>query len=666
MPERLRSASVVLVPAAAVVGLFVFWAFREGGYEEATRAPATLALLGLLVATLIGLGVARVRLSRSAAVALGALAAYVLWSYLSILWAASPGVALDGANRSLLYLMLFALFLVLPWRPWTAAAALSAFGGAIGVVAVIVLVRLGTDDAAAMFADGRLDFPLGYVNGTAAFFTVGAVLAIALASRRELPAAPRALLLAGAAAALQVAVLCASRGWLFALPAIALLTVAIVPARLRLLLWAVPPVVGCLLQLGGLLDVFRSFDAAAPADSVSALRAAADSISASGLVVSVLVGCAGLALALADRRVRVSPRVERGAGWAVATVLAAAVLAGAVAGLAATDGRPDRALADYWDRSQTYQVADPGSSRFALAGSNRPDFWRVALDAALAHPVGGLGQDNWGAYYLAKRRSSEQPRWTHSLELRLLAHTGLVGFLLFALFAAAAVAAALGGRDGGNGPSRRAVRAIALLPLVVWVVHGSVDWFWELPALAGPAFAFAGMAVALGAGARAVTPPRGMGVALALAAAVAAAAVAFPYAAHRDERLASEDWRGDPAAALDRLDRAEALNPLSSGPALAAGLIELQRHRYPASRARLTSAIERDRGNWFLPFMRGIAAGEAGDEQAARADLARARELDPRGALARIALRRARAGKPLTQDEVFRYLRRTVGKLGED
>ena len=85
-------------------------------------------------------------------------------------------------------------------------------------------------------------------------------------------------------------------------------------------------------------------------------------------------------------------------------------------------------------------------SHFATVGSGRYDFWRVALDAFLAHPIGGLGQDNFDDYYVVHRRTTEEPAWTHSLEMRLLAHTGIVGFALFAAFIVAAVVAALRAR----------------------------------------------------------------------------------------------------------------------------------------------------------------------------------------------------------------------------
>jgi tetratricopeptide (TPR) repeat protein len=668
--ERLRLEGIVLVPALLVVALFLYWVADDGGYEPATWEPPVLLVLGLLAAVVAGMGFDRLRLSRAGAIALAAFGAYVAWSYLSIVWAAAPGAALTGANRALLYLLLFTLFALLPWRTWSGRVALSAFALAIGALGLVVLVRLGGDGAAAMFNDGRLVYPLDYVNGTAALFTMGAVVSIALASRRGLPMALRALLLGLGTAALEVSVLCASRGWLFALPVIVLLTIAVVPGRVRLILWMLPPLAGTLVALSALLDVFERADAAATeAAARTALLDAAAHAAPIALAVCAAAAAIGMLLAFADRRVTVSEELSRGASTALAALAALAVVAGVVAGLAATDGRPDRTIADYWDRSQTYEAAEPGQSRFAVAGSNRPDFWRVAADATRSQPILGLGQDNWGDYYLRHRRSTEQPRWTHSLQLRLLAHTGIVGLLLFGGFLVAACVAALRGGGGERSPGSE-VRTLALLPLIVWAIHGSVDWFWEFPALSGPAFAFLGLAVAAGDEGMALTLPRRGRIAVAVLAGVlgviAALAVALPYLSDREERAASKGWRADPAAALDRLDRAASLNPLNSGPPLNSGVITLQLGRYAQSRNHLNEAIERDPGNWFLPFVRGLAESEAGDRAAARADYRRARRLDPKGELVGLALTRLRREDPLTAAEAFGQVRRSVRRLTED
>jgi hypothetical protein len=661
VPERLRSEGIVLVPGLLVLGLLVWWSADDGGYAATTWEPSALAVLGLLVATVLGVGVGRVRRSRPAAIALAALAAYVAWSYLSIAWAASPGDALDGSNRALLFLLLFALFAVPPWRTWTALTALTAYALAIGAIALVTLVRVGSEAGPSLFIDGRLAGPLGYVNGSAALFLIGTVLAVALASRRELPLALRPLLLALATACCQVAVLCESRGWLFSLPVVLVLAVVLMPRRVRLVLWTLPPLAGALATLPPLLDVFESADGelagAASHASTVALRACA----------AVLV--VGIALAALDRRVTVPPRVGHAVNRIAAGLAVAGALAGIAAGFALTDGRPDRAIGDYWDRSSGYEESAEGSSRFALAGSNRPDFWRVALDATAAHPIGGLGQDNWGDLYLRERRSNEQPRWTHSLELRLLAHTGIVGFALFVGFLTAALAATLR-RRGRRPPLANAAAAAALLPLVVWIVHGSIDWLWEIPALSGAAFAFLGLACASGGDEEAPSSsamPARRRVAVASVAAVAtllaAIALALPYVAEREVARATASWREEPGPALARLERARDLNALSAQPDIAAGVIATELDRPALARRRLTAAVGREPENWFALFVRGLAASAMGDRAAARSDFLRARTLNPRDPLVAEALERVARRRPLTAAEAFRAVRQNVRRL---
>jgi tetratricopeptide (TPR) repeat protein len=706
VPERLRSEGVVLVPALIAVGLFVYWAAHGGGYEPTTWEPSALLVLGLLVATVVGLRPGRLRLSRPLAIALALLAAYVAFSYLSIAWAASPGEALDGSNRSLLFLLLFALFALLPWRPSSAVVTLSAFALGIGAVAVVTLARLGhAEQIPALFNGTRLDAPVGYVNGSAALLLAQAVLAIALAARRELPVLLRGLLLALAAAALQLSVLCESRGWLFALPIVLVVALVLLPGsdRLRFALWALLPFGGSALALPALLDVFTQADEAAPGTAtLRALVRTSDHAADVALLVCTGVLFVGLLLAAVDRRATVPAGLARGANRAGAVVALLGALAAIAAGFALTNGRPDREIADYWNRSNGYQATAPGSSRFAAIGSNRPDFWRVSLKAFAERPLGGLGQDNWGAYYLRERRSNEQPRWTHSFPLRLLAHTGLVGFLLFSGFLLAALTAALAPSARRRaGRATASVAAAALLPFVVWLVHGSVDWFWEIPALTGPVLAFLALG---GASMRQLPPARGLvagvdaaasggrpegapsvdapapttaepttegrrGRSLVLAvgggalALLATAALALPYLAEREVTRAGNEWPSDPARAFARLDRAADLNPLSARPELVAGVIALEIGRSRLAEQRFTQAIERDDEDWFAWFGRGLAASALGERARARADFRRARWLDPAEPLVREALDRLTGREPLTAQEAFGRLRRDVQRL---
>jgi hypothetical protein len=221
------------------------------------------------------------------------------------------------------------------------------------------------------------------------------------------------------------------------------------------------------------------------------------------------------------------------------------------------------------------------------------------------------------------------------------------------------------------------VSACALLPLVVWLVHGSVDWFWEVPALSGPALAFLGLGGALTRqlGAPAAAADRGAphvarrrlaGVALASPAALAALAVVLPYLAEREVTEAGREWQGGPAHAFARLDRAADLNPLSARPDLVAGVIALELGRPQLAERRFTAALARDGGDWFAWFGRGLAASERGLPVRARIQFERARSLDPGEPLVREALDRVGGVSPLTSKEAFARLRRDVQRLAGD
>lgn len=683
MPEFIRSQvwrkfPPGVVPGLAAVGLMILWAVDNGGYFPGTWYWGALAMLGLLTVTLLGLGSRVGPIPRAVKVALVAFGLYVLWSYVSMSWALYPGAALEGSNRALLFWLVFALFAMVPWTVEAALAALSVFVLAVGTIAIVIVVRLASGDhVAGLFIAGRLASPLGYYNATAALFTMAALAAIALSVRRELPVVLRAVLLAIACAGLQLALIGQSRGWLFTLPLVGLAGIAVLSGRLRVVLAATPPVVATLAVLHPLLHVYTASsggNSLGHAFHEAAMRAGRDSLLACAAV--FLVG--GL-LALADARlppVVLSGSRRRAVGIAVAAVI---VIAGGVGATAATHGRPFHFVAQEWDGFSHESTASTSTSNFATVGSGRYDFWRVGLDAFLAHPVGGLGQDNFLAYYLHHRRTDEQPEWTHSLEVRLLVHTGLVGLALFVVFLVAALVAAVGaGRRAP--PLGRAVAGAALLPVIVWAIHGSVDWFWEFPALSGPALGFLGMATALARPVPDVSvgprpawprwrlrlaaialPARVRLIALrsaaALAVGVAAVTLALPYLAVAELAQADSIATTDPVGALRDFARAAKLNPLSSDPGLDGGVLALQTRRYTEAGQRFRQAISREPGElWEAWLGEGLAASALGDRARARRDYLVSRSINPRQPVTQEALVRLKSRSPLSPSEALHEL----------
>jgi hypothetical protein len=652
----------------------VLWAVQNGGFDASTWYWGALVLLATFGWVFVGVLKGHLSLSRPSAIALSLFAGYVAWSYLSMTWAQYPGLALDGSNRALLYLLVFACMTSLPWTRETFLGALMLFAVGVGVIAVVLLVRLASGaNVSVLFVSGRLAAPTGYINSTAALFTMGALVSIALAARRTLPGPLRGLLLAFAAAGLQLATIVESRGWLFTLPLIALVAIVIVPDRLRVAGAAVLPVIAALIPVRRLLHVYQN----GPSDPLRALA-----IHAARPALALCVGAfvLGTLLAWADTMYRgrgLGPAQRRAVGSALAVIGVAGVLAG---GLVISKGHPFQFISRQW-HGFAHAEAVFGSSHFTDVGSGRYDFWRVALHAFEAHPIGGLGQDNFGDYYLTLRRTSEEPSWTHSLELRLLAHTGIVGFLLFVGFLVAAATAAARTRRRGDAEVRL-LSAAALLPLVVWLIHGSLDWFWEVPALSGPALGFLGAVGGLGTAlgiadapaTQLTTPaqagetptpdrrrlprvPAPLGIAAGLVViACLAVVLAFPYLSAHEVQVASRADAGNPSAALSDLRVAAKLNPLSSDPGRLAGAIALRSGRWTLALQQFRKSISAEPGGWFSWLGAGLAKSALGEPEQAHAYFVEASRIDARQPAVQDALQRVFSKSPLTSDEAFRLL----------
>lgn len=656
--RRLSRPEWLVIPALPAVGLMVLWAEHDGGYDLDTWYWGALALLALLAMTIIGLGKRRARLSRSAAVALGALTAYTAWSYASMAWAQTPGLALQGSNRTLLYLLMFALLLILPWTPRAALGALTLFALGVGGIGVLQLARLATGDGVSqLVVQGRLVSPTGYFNSTAALFMIEALLAVALATRRELPPPLRGLLIALSCGGLQLCILGQSRGWLFTLPLVALAALAVVRDRLRFAVAGLIPIAAAAIPIHSLLDVYR-------AHQTTGFEHAARHAGGVSLTLCGAAFVVGTLAAWVDTRVRV-PSLSRGPQLAVGVILAATVLAGGALGaLRVTHGDPVGFVSRQWHGFTHPQTRPSPGSHFIAVGSGRYDFWRVSLKALSTHPWGGIGQDNFADYYVTHRRTSQEPSSAHSLEMSLLAETGLVGSVLFAVFLGAAIISALRARRAGPALST-AVAGAALLPMVVWLIHGSVDWFWEMPAITAPALGFLAMAGALTRPAPADSPatarhgalrPVLTGVVAAVLLGGALVVLAFPYLSVREVSLASDVAARDPTLALLDLRAAGQLNPLSPDPGRIGGTIALEMGQYAEAERRFAQATSREPGGWYAWLGAGLAASAVGRRSAAARDFRLAAAINSREPAIRVALARVHSRHPLAPLAALRML----------
>jgi len=662
-PEAAPASLVRAAPtvfAALVIGVWVAWSLFQGGFFATSWGPGGAFLLLVVLAAELAVP-ANGDGSALRLVAFWTAASFVALNFLSILWADVPGDAWTGADKTLLYLVAAVFLGRRAWSARTLQLLLALYAAGVTVVGLVVLVRAATAaDPSAYFVAGRLEEPVGYVNGAVALWMTAFWPALYLGTTRALPGRLRPLFLAAAGLLLELALLGQSRAWVFLVPIVVALYVLLATQRLRAIGGLALIALASLLSLHSLLGVFRSYDdgtALAPAVHDAAWGIA---VSCTALLV------AGSVWVAFDHRLGLPRRVHRALAVAVAVAFVAAAGAGVWYANDRIQSPHDWATARWDDFTRGYD-GPPGSSRFTGSlGTNRYPEWIVAWDEFRAHPWLGLGTDNYAQAFLKRRTDAQhEVLYPHSVELRALSELGLVGTALAVAGLAAAVALALRRRRRATPVAGGAVAA-ALTIFVYWLVHGSVDWFWEMPALAAPAFGFLALA-----GSPTTVRPRGeprragrvvWGAAGTAAAVLALVAVVLPWFSTAYEDAGAAIWRQDRALAYGRLDRAAALNPLAADPLLVKGSIALRVRDGRIARRAFDDAIRREPENWYAYLQRGLLFGSQGRFDAAARDLRHARRLNPLDPVIAEAQDEIRAGRRPKPNVLNRYYLEEVNR----
>jgi Flp pilus assembly protein TadD len=638
MPAGLdtRTARLAALPAVIATVVLLFLAASEGGRDPLTWYPAGILLAGLL-AVAVTFGPPTTNASPVAGVAFALLLAFAAWSYCSIAWADQQADAWNGANRAVIYASVFGLYLwPLPRRTALAIMAFWALGvAAIGLVELVRAAVAASPDG--YFVAQRFSEPTGYANANAALWFTAALLSVFLSSRPELPVPLRAGALAGTVLLIGLTLMAGSRGWLFAGPVGVVALLVLVHDRFRLAIAMGVAGIATVFVAGPAIEVFDAFS---PSELPKLLDEAATRIlSAAGVA-----GLLWLAIGHVGRRVRLRPSLHRrlNRGTLIALIVAGAGALGAWQ----LAGDPISTISDGWEEFKGGEPRRHLESRFSgELGSNRYDFWRVAWRSFRDQPVQGAGSETFLQQYLAEGESREQPRYPHSLEIGVLSQTGVVGALLLLGGLAAAFWSGIAAMRRSDAATA-AVAGGAVAVSLYWLAHASVDWFWEFPAVTGPALALLALAAGMG---RETRPPEGgrarlrltrvasLGIALA-----AAVSLALPWAAELQLHRARSSFRANPAKALEKLDAAASLNPLSSEPKLTAGLIATRRGDFRLAESQLRDALARERRNAYVMLQLGAAVSQQGRRAEALRLVREARELTPRDPIAAYALRRVR------------------------
>ena len=613
--------TIRLLPTATLLAVAGALAWVGLGRIAANDWLPYALLSALVLATVLFSGSA-LTLRRTLPLGPAGLLALAGWAALSLTWSAVPTLARDEALLTLFYAIAFIVPLLTLRAKRDRLGALVVLVLGLGVLAAMTAIKLlAATSPFELYDGGRLDFPVTYVNGDAAFFLVGFWPAVVLAARQAVPAVLRGACFSVAVALLGAGVMAQSKGSALGLAVSAIAFFALCPGRLRALL---PTALAAAIVGAAFLPLTAPFRTHS---SNASIHHAATVL----LLVTVIGLAVGLGYALLETRVRVSDQARQRMGAAVLAALALAALGGIVA-FFATVQHPGRYAADKWRAFKHQSTSATGSTHLLELGSNRYDFWRVALIEFAHHPIAGIGSRGFMPAYLQKRRSPETPARAHSLPLEVLAEGGLVGFALLAVGLGVPLFLCARGAIAGRAPP-----AAAFAGGIYWLAHASVDWLWTIPAV-GVVFL-----VLLGIGTSdANLAPRALDARVRYALAVAAVAVAaFLFAppwisARLDSRaLKAGSSDGD-------LRWARRLDPLSLGPLYA----EFRLSHSPSDRIRIAREAVEKEPRWVgTQYLLGIAYLDAGRKAEARRALRKALRLDPHEARTRAALRRAQGRK---------------------
>ena len=569
--------AVAVVAVLATVSLALV--FRHGAY-----APVDWLLLMVAVALLAAVVFAwgpSVGLSSMQRILLGLLGLQAVWTAASMLWAGSVSNAWQETNRTLFYLL--AIGLVVAAVRWNGPRTLTWLAGGLvavaGVVAVAILLRLGlAADPLRLFANGRLNYPVSYWNGLAALLMIGFWLALGLGTTGIRYRWTQPLLLACAVLFLELAVLPQSRGALWTFAFVVPFFVILSPHRFRALANLAMVLAPLVIFLGPLNAVW-----VATRDNVHVPQALATVLRDIGF--SVLIVLVLWAMSWLVER-RIAPLSRRVVLWIGIGLVVFACL-GLISGLVVLD-REGGGLGASIDKAWTHLTSDQGPSntsqtRFTAVGFNgRLAQWRVAADAFVAHPLEGLGAQNFEFYWYQNRTIHLQVPLPHSLPMQLLSGLGVVGavawlaFVLWALIRGGVL------RFQASRRTNQVAMAAIITAVLSWFIHSSVETLWQLAGVSLPAMMLLGGLV--GSGSWRVVPTkveeaskrpsrvsgvigiRAAGVAVAVAILVSAA---LPYLSLRYADLAVANGSVNPATAISSIRTAAWLDRFSPAPVAA-------------------------------------------------------------------------------------------------
>jgi len=481
-------ALILLAPAA-----IVYLSFNAGGFfPSAPGFAAIVFALALILRTTLAARPFE-GFSRTLAVPLGALVLFGAWQLASTLWSHATALGLDAYDRTLLYVLAFALFGSLRYTPerlrWLTRALFAGLA-AVCLIGLVSRVLPHTLPTVSSFYDSRLNYPLTYWNAEGMLAMLALILGFHLTADRDEHPSVRVVAAALAPGIAATLLLTFSRGALgvtiVGLVAYCLLTrLSTLPTALL----AVVPFCAIALRSAWdatLLASTKPTSAAAVVQGRHVAHVVGACMLGAGLLRAVLL--------LADRAIVRIPLVRTPPPRAVRvwTSVAAGVLVVVVALALGAFSSAHHEFDKFIHGTNEQHTAQTRDRLSEVTNDGRLPLWKAALRIYETDKLHGTGAGTYQLYYTRYRTVGSYVVDTHSLYLQSLSELGIVGFVLI-LVVVIGILVGLATRIRGPGrPLYAALFAVTL----AWAIHQAVDWDWQMPAITLEVFMLAGLALA--------------------------------------------------------------------------------------------------------------------------------------------------------------------------
>jgi O-antigen ligase len=614
-------------------GLTAYLGLSGGGFDILVSGQVGIAVWWvLLLAVAVG-ALPRRRPGPLALCLLGLLAAFVLWTGLSLRWTESTEKTAIDLARVATYLGIFALGIASGGGE-NRRHLVNAVGAGIVLVAIIALLsRLepswfpAAAETGKFLATGRerLSYPLDYWNSLAALIAVGLPIAFQNAHGARLIAV-RGLAAAALPAMILALFFTLSRSGMAA--ALIALGVFLVFTRDRL-----PQFLGMALAAAGggfLIVLALGRDELVHGVTDAAGRSQGEELLWITIAVCLLVGLAQTAIAYAR-----APRPR----WTVVSrrqsLTAVAVAVGVVIVALLAVNAPGR-LSDAWDNfKEPTGHSEKGTSRLTSSGGeNRYQLWSSAAREFDSEPLTGTGSGTFQLWWTRDGDVAEPIVDTHSLYLQVLGELGLVGLLVLLAFIVTALVAGARRTLAADADSRPLLAAALAGSTVLWAVS-IFDWTWKIPVV--PAATLLLLAALLMPSARsaprgALSPP--LRFAVGAVSVFVLVMIAIPLASNALVRQSQSQARdGDFEAALSSARSAQNAEPGAAGPRVQQALLLESNGELPAAAAAATAATEREPTNWHTWLLLSRIEAQREHPAAALTAYRQARSLYPNSPL---------------------------------